>query len=63
MKDISFSYNMDTKKIFILTDSRYTEVATEESNGAEVIEPSSSYIDLIKELYNKFNVKRLGFRR
>lgn len=48
-------------KSFILTDSRYTEVATEESNGAEVIELSSSYIDLIKELCNKFNVKRLGF--
>lgn len=46
---------------FILTDSRYTEVATKQSRGFEVIELKTSYTDIIKEFINKFNIKTIGF--
>lgn len=44
----------------ILTDSRYTIAAQEESNGFDVVELSHSYEDLIVSFLRQDDVKRLG---
>lgn len=49
------------EKSYILTDARYTEVATSDSKGAEVIELTSSYPEIVKSLIQKYSIKRLAF--
>ena len=46
---------------YILTDSRYTEVAERDAKDAIVITATKSYYDVVKELVEKHNVARLGF--
>lgn len=49
------------KKSFILTDSRYTEHAVEQTSGFEVLEYESSLAGFFGDLTRKLSVKRVGY--
>ncbi len=48
-------------RAYILTDSRYTEVAENESKNCDVITLTTSYGDIVKEFINDNKIKTLGF--
>src|SRR3990167_381647 len=49
------------KKFYILTDSRYSEHAIENSVGFEVLEYDSQVAVFIRDLTKKLKIKRIGY--